>query len=343
MRALVLTQPNILELQEVEDPTPKDDEVLIRVESVGICGSDVYGMTGASGRRIPPLIMGHEGSGTIEQVGSAVTHWKVGQRVTFDSTVYPLDDWYTHKGQYNLSDGREVLGVSCEDYRRHGAFAEFLTVPGHILVELPENVSFDHAALVEPSAVALHGIKLSGVQADESALVVGTGIIGLFVVQLLKWVGCETIIAIDIDDNKLKMAQQLGATHTINAADKSLPESMLGLTEGRGADHAFEVVGINDTFSIALKNVRKGGTVTVLGNISKEVNFPLQYVVTRQIKVQGSCGICGEYPEVLELMSRGVLDLDTMISVTAPLDEGISLFDRLGKREAGMLKVVLKP
>ncbi|MCL1838917.1 MAG: alcohol dehydrogenase catalytic domain-containing protein, partial [Propionibacteriaceae bacterium] len=133
MKALVLEEYNKLVYRDVEEPQPTADEVLIRVKACGICGSDVHGMDGSTGRRQPPVIMGHEASGVIVKTGEGVTRWKEGDRVTFDSTVYPLNDWYTLKGRYNLSEGREVVGVSPKEYKRHGAFAEYLTVPQHIL------------------------------------------------------------------------------------------------------------------------------------------------------------------------------------------------------------------
>ena len=126
MKALILTEYNHFELQDLDQPTPGPNEVLVRVQAVGICGSDVHGMDGSSGRRIPPMVMGHEASGIIAEVGSDVRDWAVGDRVTFDSTVYALDDWYSRRGQYNLSDGREVVGVSTPDFKRQGAFAEFV-------------------------------------------------------------------------------------------------------------------------------------------------------------------------------------------------------------------------
>ena len=217
MKALVLTQYNQFDLQDVPKPTIRPNEVLVRVQAVGICGSDVHGMDGSSGRRIPPIVMGHEASGIIAEVGSDVKNWATGDRVTFDSTVYVLDDWYSRRGQYNLSDGREVVGVSTPDFKRHGAFAEFVAIPQHILYAIPDNVSFTQAALVEPVAVALHAVSLTPIQVNDSAVVVGSGMIGLFVIQALKLAGCGTIIAIDLDDDRLALAQKLGATHTINA------------------------------------------------------------------------------------------------------------------------------
>jgi len=287
--------------------------------------------------------MGHEASGVIRETGRRVTGWCAGDRVTFDSTIYRLDDWYTRHGWYNLSDNRLVLGVSCQEYRRHGAFADFVAVPQHILYRLPEAVSFTRAAMVEPFAVALHALSLAKPEVNNSVVVVGTGMIGLCLIQLLKVAGCGKIIAIDLDDDKLKMAAQLGATHCLNSAFPGINDEILSLTNGRGADRAFEAVGISPTVQLAVAGVRKGGTVTLLGNLSPEVEFPLQQVVTRQIMVRGSCAVCGEYEAVLDLIAAGKVNPDALVSAEAPLSEGATWFNRLYQKEKGLIKVVLKP
>lgn len=343
MKALVLETYNHFEFKEVEQPVPSADEVLVKVAAVGICGSDVHGMDGSTGRRKPPIIMGHEASGEIVALGSAVTDWFLGDRVTFDSTIYKLDDWFTRRGMYNLSDHRVVLGVSCDDYRRHGAFAEYVVVPKHILYRLPEQVSYTQAAMAEPVAVALHAVSLGQPRIHDSAVVVGAGMIGLFVIQLLKVAGCSPIIAIDRDDDKLQLAAKLGATHCMQSTSPELEEAVLDLTDGRGADQVYEAVGISETVQRAIGSVRKGGTVTLLGNLAAEIDFPLQSVVTRQIKVQGSCAICGEYPAVLELIASGKVNVDALISAEASLSEGAVWFKRLYEQEKGLVKVILKP
>ena len=295
MKALVLTEYNHFDLQDLPKPTIRPNEVLVRVQAVGICGSDVHGMDGSSGRRIPPIVMGHEASGIIADIGSDVHNWATGDRVTFDSTVYSLDDWYSRRGQYNLSDGREVVGVSTPDFKRQGAFAEYVAVPQHILYAIPDNVTFTQAALVEPVAVALHALSLTPIEVNDSAVVVGAGMIGLFVIQALKLAGCGTIIAIDLDDDRLALAQKLGATHIINAKSEDVAKQVQALTHGRGADVSFEVVGAGPTVKTAIDCVRKGATVTLVGNLAPTVEMPLQAVVTRQLRLQGSCAINGEY------------------------------------------------
>ncbi|MGF1584386.1 MAG: galactitol-1-phosphate 5-dehydrogenase [Bacteroidales bacterium] len=344
MKALVLENYMQLKYKDVPDPVIGDDEVLIEVKAAGICGSDVHGMDGSTGRRIPPVIMGHEASGVIVEIGKNVNGWSSGNRVTFDSTIYPLDDWFTRKGLYNLSDGRMVLGVSAQEFRRDGAYAEFVAVPQHILYKIPESVSFTRAAMVEPAAVALHAVNLASVSVNDSAVVVGSGMIGLFIVQMLKLSGCTRIIAVDISDDKLQLAKDLGATHLINSStsNNGLTE-ITDITGGRGADISFEVVGISDTVNFAADSLRKGGTLTLVGNLSSEINMPLQKVVTRQLRLQGSCAINGEYQAVLDLMDRGLVNTGIILSAEAPLSEGAQWFKRLYEKEKGLNKVVLLP
>ncbi len=343
MKALVLEEYMKLVYQDVPMPEMHDDEVLVKVKAVGICGSDVYGMDGSSGRRIPPLIMGHEASGVIESMGPAVNGWKNGDRVTFDSTIYRRDDWFTQKGMYNLSDGRKVLGVSTPEFKQHGAFAEYVTVPQHILHRIPEGVNFIQAALVEPAAVSLHAINLSPIGAEDTVLVVGAGMVGMFVIQLLRIKGCKHIIAVDLEASRLELAIKLGADFAFVPGDPELGKTIHSLTGNRGVDCAIEVVGIAQSVQLGISLLRKGGTITLLGNLSPEVTIPMQAVVTKQLRLQGSCAINGEYPEILDLISRGKLNMEAILSAEAPLSDGATWFDRLYNKEKGLMKVILRP
>lgn len=343
MKALVLEKYMQLTYKEVPDPVLSEHEVLVKIKAAGICGSDVHGMDGSTGRRIPPVIMGHEASGVIEKAGKRVTGWKKGDRVTFDSTIYKQDDWYTKQGMYNLSDGRMVIGVSTTEFKKNGAFAEWVTVPQHILYAIPENVSFTEAALVEPAAVALHAIYLGSLQKEDVAIVIGAGMVGMFVIQLLKIKGCQCIIAVDTDKDRLTTAKASGADHIFTPSDPELINALRALTQGRGADIAFEVVGISATIQKSIELLRKGGRLVLVGNLSPAVELPLQQVVTRQLRLQGSCAINGEYPEVLQLIAEGKLNVKSILSAEAPLAEGAEWFDRLYKKEKGLMKVILKP
>ena len=343
MKALVLEEYNKLVYKDMPEPEIKSNEVLVRVKACGICGSDVHGMDGSSGRRIPPIIMGHEASGIIEKTGEDVSQWHPGDRVTFDSTIYPLNDWFTLKGMYNLSEDRMVLGVSPGEYRQHGAFAEYVSVPEHILYNLPDEVDFVQAAMVEPVAVACHAVELTEISVQDTIAVVGAGMIGLFLIQVLANSEAGQIIAVDIDDQKLDLAKQFGAHLTLNPNKQDVQKEVFKVTESRGADVVFEVVGNSESLNLSINSIRKGGTVTVIGNLASEVQFPLQSVVTRQIRIQGSCAIAGEYPMVLKMMQRGLIDIGPMLSAAAPLSEGASWFKRLYDKEPGLYKVVLIP
>ena len=343
MKSLVLEKYNEFTIRETKIPEVKPGWVLIKVEACGICGSDVHGMDGSTGRRQPPLIMGHEASGTIARLGEDVQNWKMGDRVTFDSTISCGECFYCKRGDINLCDNRRVLGVSCDEYRQNGAFAEFVAVPSHILYSIPENISFEQAAMIEAVSVAVHAAAISSVQANDTAVVIGCGMIGLLCIQSLKAAGCGKVIAIDQVAEKLKLAIDLGADLCINSNDPGLIKKVLKETENRGADITFEVVGIETTVNLAIDCARKGGTVTLVGNLAPEVRFPLQKVVTRQLKVQGSCASAGEYPLCLELIASGKIKVDQLISKVAPLEEGNDWFHRLYNKEAGLMKVILKP
>lgn len=343
MKALVLEQYNRLVYQDVPDPVISGNDVLVQVKACGICGSDVHGMDGSTGRRIPPLIMGHEAAGVIVETGSGVTAWERGNRVTFDSTVYPLNDWYTLEGHYNLSDNREVLGVSPGSYSRNGAFAEFVAVPQHILYRIPDNVSFEQAAMVEPFAVALHAVNLSRLRLGESCVVVGAGTIGGCVVQLLTLAGASTIAAVDLNPSNLARASAMGANPVFHPADDKLPESLRSLTHGRGADLVFEAVGSSDTIKLGIGLLRKGGRIVLIGNISPQVEIPLQQVVTGELQLLGSCAIRGEYAAVLKLMDQGKIRTEPFISAVAPLSEGAGWFNRLRENKEGLQKIILIP
>ncbi len=343
MKALVLDEYNQLNYREFEKPEIQADEVLVQVKACGICGSDVHGMDGSTGRRKPPLIMGHEASGVVSEVGKNVSGWEVGDRVTFDSTIYPLDDWYTRKGHYNLSDNRKVMGVSPGEYKKHGAFAEFVSVPAHILYRIPDNVSFEQAAMVEPVAVAAHAVNISKIKPGDSVVVVGAGMVGMFVISMLKIAGANPIIALDLDENKLKLAKGFGATYAFNSSEKRVQKEILNLTKKRGADFGFEVVGLSETVNLCINNLRKGGTAVLVGNLKPEVTIPLQKVVTTELSLLGSCAINGEYELVLDLLASGKIKVDKMISAVAPLSEGASWFNRLYNKEPGLNKVLLVP
>ncbi len=343
MKALVLREYGRFVYEEVPEPSLSPDHVMIRVKACGICGSDVHGMDGSTGRRIPPIIMGHEASGVIVAAGPEVHHFQAGDRVTFDSTIYCGSCFFCRRGEINLCDNRRVLGVSCGEYRLHGAFAEYVAVPERVLYRIPDALSFDRAAMIEPCSIAVHAVDRCQVSINDTAVVVGAGMIGLLIIQALRLGGCGRIFAVDVEDAKLQLACRLGADVGLNSSKGDSAAEIRRLTEDRGAEIALEAVGITPAVQTALASLRKGGQLVLVGNLAPMVDFPLQAAVTRELTILGCCASRGEYPACLDMIARGKLDVDALMSAAAPLADGAAWFDRLYRKEPGLMKVVLKP
>ncbi|WP_422477502.1 zinc-dependent alcohol dehydrogenase [Pleomorphochaeta sp. DL1XJH-081] len=344
MKALVMETYKEMTYKEVPNPKIKGPhDILVQLKASAICGSDVHGFDGSTGRRQPPVIMGHEAAGVIVEIGEAVTAFNVGDAVTFDSTIYCGTCRFCHSGEVNLCDNRRVLGVSCDEYRQDGTFAEYVVVPDHIVYRLPQGLSFVEAALAEPAAVAAHALRITPVHLNDTVAVVGTGLIGLLLIQILKTATSGTIVALDTDAERRKSALSFGADLALDPADTNLLHELENKTNSSSVDRVFEAVGATAPIKTALSIVRKGGSVTLIGNVSPTIELPLQQVVTRQITLYGSCAISGEYPVVLDLMARKKIDVMPLVSAKAPLQEGQAWFERLYAREPGLLKVVLEP
>lgn len=345
MKALLLTAPSTLAIVDFPTPAIAGDEVLVRIHACGICGSDFHGWDGSSGRRQAPLIMGHEASGEIVATGPRVEKWHAGDRVTFDSTIYCGVCHFCCQGQINLCENRRVVGVSPTEYKQHGAFAEFVAVPSRILYRLPDTLPFDQAAMIEPVSIAVHAVQRIKIAATDTVVVVGSGMIGLLVVQALRWAGAKRIVAVDLAENRLALARRLGATHTFNPSTSDVGAEVARLTEGLGADAAFEVVGLTPTVNLAIAVLKRSGSCVLVGNLSpKTQDFPLQAVVTKEITVTGTCSSAGEYPLCLDLIARGVIDVKPMIETVAPLEDGAAWFEKLSAKDGGKyMKVILQP
>jgi L-iditol 2-dehydrogenase len=343
MKALLLSQYNQLDIADLPAPVPGADEILVRVAACGICGSDVHGYDGTSGRRIPPIVMGHEAAGVVAATGASVTGFQTGDRVTFDSTVYCGECEFCRQGEINLCNNRQVIGVSCGDYRRAGAFAEFVVVPQRIAYHLPDALDFPQAAMLEAVSVALHAVRISEMKGGETTLVIGAGMIGLLTLQAAKAAGASRVLVADIDQTRLQRATSVGADETLLLSGGELVTEILRRTEGRGVDLVLEAVGRQETIAASIASVRKGGTVTLIGNISPEVKIALQVVVSRQIRLQGSCASSGEYPQAMELLANGKIKVQSLITAVAPLSDGPAWFSRLHAGEPNLMKVVLDP
>ncbi len=342
MKALLYTAPYTLEYTDWPEPQVGDDDILVRVKACGICGSDVAGHTGKTGRRLPPLIMGHEAAGVVERTGRHVKGFAPGDRICFDSTVYCNQCPACKKGMYNRCVKRQVLGVSVPEFKRHGAFAEFVAVPHWICAKLPEGMSFVQACLLEPASIGTHAANRPAISKGDTVAVIGAGTIGLFILQAARLRGAKAI-ACDINDFRLDLARQVGADACINSAKINLKEEIQKRTGGRGADVAFEAVGFGETFRQAISITRTGGTVVAVGNLQKETEFNLQELVSRELTFIGSYASAGEFRTCIDLIASGRINVGPLISEVLPLKDGPAAFKRLLEGKENLLKIVLEP
>ena len=345
MNVLQLTDYNKLEYLQLPDPVIKtDDDVIIRVKACGICGSDVHGLDGSTGRRKPPAIMGHEATGIVEAVGKAVKRLKPGDRVAFEPTQYCGDCRYCRSGRTNLCEQRRVLGISCDEYKVDGAYAELVVVSQKNVHIMPDSVSFRQGALIEPLSIAMHAVKVSGFMPTDTALVFGSGTIGLMAVQILSAYGCENIIVADRNDDKLELAKSLGAHHTVNTKSNEVRAAVMAATGNKGVDCAYDCIGLASVANICLDCMSTGACLTLIGLMEKTAELPFQRITANEWRIQGAFVACrGDYPECIELIAQKKVIMDPFISAVAPLSEGAEWFTRLKNKERGLMKVLLEP
>lgn len=332
MKALVFTAPHTFEYRDVPRPEPAPDEVLVEVKACAICGSDVHGSSGENGRRIPPLVMGHEASGTIAQLGEAVQGWAVGDRVTFDSTEYCGHCWFCTHGMHNLCAQRRIVGVACTEYRKNGAMAQYIAVKARTLYALPPTVSFEQGCLVEPFAVGMHAVLRSGLAAGQTAAVIGDGTIGLMTLIAAKSQGAQVCIS-GHHARPMQLAAQLGA---LDCAQ--LPQ----LTAERGARCGVRCRRFPKLLYTGHGAGAQGRTHHGHWQPRRTIDFPLQRCITEQIDVQFSYSSAGEYPVCLQAIAEGRAGL-TGLWQSFPLAEGAQVFDRLVHRDESLTKAVLIP
>ena len=330
MRALVYTGAFQIGVQQVSDPEPLPREVLVQIDSVGICGSDVHGYTGTTGRRLPPLIMGHEASGRIAKSSNG---FDVGEEVCFDSTIGCNACPECASGRVNRCSERTVFGVSTPRFRRDGAMADFICVPAHVLRRIPKGVPLSTAALFEPLSVGLHATRRGGNAQNAEVLIIGAGMIGLSILLSVRLQKPKEIVVIEPHKYRKTMALQLGADQVFD------PEEHAGAIE---ADITFEAVGAASTVAKAIHHTKAGGRIVIVGNTAQHPPVDVQRIVAKELILTGTYANAGEYDEIIDLVSQKKLDPSPLISATLPLEDGPEAFARLHQQaEPEWIKVLL--
>jgi L-iditol 2-dehydrogenase len=333
MKAMMMKEYMKLEIVEIPIPEIRANEVLVKIKVASVCGSDIHGMNGNSKRRQPPIIMGHEASGVIEEVGKDVAGFAVGDRVTFDSTVYCGECGYCKSQQINLCDHRMVLGASTGEYRRHGAYAEYIAIPAHILYKLDDAISFEDAAMVEPMSVALHAIHLLPPVKDGCLVLFGTGTIALFAVQLLKLQDFNNVVVVGRNHKNLQLAKELGADLIVDSTQEDPTTAVMNYTKQVGADLAYDAAGAQSTFDSAIHCLRKGGHFVTIANLTPEFTIDMLSLITRQLTIHGSCASNGENEEILTWLKEGKIRTDYVISAKISLEEAPEYLLRIHHKE----------
>jgi L-iditol 2-dehydrogenase len=330
--------PWLMPLKEVPMPEPAAHEVVVTVRAAGVCGSDVHGFTGSTGRRKPGIVMGHEFSGTIHAVGVDVAGYAVGERVVVQPLHRCGQCTMCRAGRGNICQNRTLIGMDT-----HGAYAEAVRVPQDQLYRLPDDLSFADGAWTEPLSVALHAVAITPLEPLDTVVVVGAGPIGLLTLQAAKIKGAGTVIVTDRSPHRLELAQQLGADIVVNVAEQDPVSVAQQAADGLGAHVTFEAVGITPTVQQALEVTRIGGNITWIGNSQRDVTLNMQQVVTRELTIRGTYGFDQEFSQAIELLRTKRVNVAPMTEQLAPLDAGPQVFHDLAKGTLDAVKVVLQP
>lgn len=338
MKGLVYTAPEQLKIQEVPKPEPGKGEVLVKIRACGICGSDVHGYLGLTGRRTPPMIMGHEFCGEVVALGEDAKALKAGDRVA----VYPVDYCgeckMCRQGDVHLCLNKRAFGV----LDVNGAFAQYISIPEKCCFPIADEISDAAASLMEPLAVACRGVSHYESFEGKTVLLVGTGTIGLLALACVKMKKAEKIIVSDLSDSRLEIAKKMGADVVINPGRENFNERIMAETNGEGVDVSIEAVGIEATVRQALDALKLSGEAIWIGNNSPTITINMQQVVTRELKVQGSFlyGL-DEFKQVVALINEKKIYVDALISKEISLDEVPEYFEKLAHSPGDMIKVIM--
>ncbi|MGE5262029.1 MAG: zinc-dependent alcohol dehydrogenase [Acidobacteriota bacterium] len=338
MKALVYEGAWQMPVREMDTPTPGPDDVVVKVQAVGICGSDVHGFKGTTGRRKPPIVMGHEFSGVITDAGEEVKEFNIGDRVIAMPLLTCGYCDACRAGMPNICMNRSGLGMNL-----NGAYAESVRVPQKMLFHLPDTISWEQGALVEPLAVAMHAVNLTPIRLMDPVVIIGAGTIGLLTILSARLKGAGKIIVTDALAHRLEFAHRLGADVTIDVTREDPVAAVQSHTNGTGAPAVIEAVGITPTVKQSLQMARNGGSVTWIGNSDPEVTINMQQIVTRELTVRGAYGFNQEFRLSIEAIETGRVDPTLLIEKRALLEEGPQIIHDLAKGSLDLIKVMLNP
>jgi len=341
MKAAFLYKPGDIRIQEIDIPKPKDDEALIRIKAVGVCGSDVhYYKFGRIGDFIvkDPLILGHECAGEVVEVGKNVKKIKPGDRVSIEAGVPCRKCEYCKQGRYNLC--ADVTFMATPPF--HGAFCEYVAHPEDFLFKLPDNMAFEEGAMIEPLAVGVYAAERGNINIRNTVAIIGSGPIGLMTLQAAKARGATDIIISDLQPFRLELAKKLGATLTINKNEEDPVQKILEYTNG-GADVVMDAVGLPETISQSIKIARLGAIIVWIGMPTVD-QIPIRAVeaICKDVDIRGIFRYANAYPPSIRLVSSGKIDVKSMITTSFTLDQVQEALEYPGKHPESCIKVIVE-
>ncbi|MCI8798481.1 MAG: NAD(P)-dependent alcohol dehydrogenase [Lachnospiraceae bacterium] len=342
MKVAVMLGIGRMGFEERDIPKVKDDEVLVKLEYVGICGSDLhYYESGAIGNFIvkPPFVLGHEPGGTVVEVGKNVTHLKVGDRVALEPGKTCGHCEFCKTGRYNLCPDVEFFATPPVD----GVFQEYVAHEAGLCFKLPENVSTMEGALIEPLAVGFHAAMQGGAGAGQTAVVMGAGCIGLVSMMALKAMGVSRVYVVDIMEKRLEKALELGADGVINGSKADAVEEVMKLTEGKGCDLAIETAGTQITTVQTIHMTKKGATIVLVGySKSGEMTLPMSMVLDKELTLKSIFRYRHIYPMAIDAVASGRVNLKGIVTNTFSLDEIQEAMDYSVNNKADVVKAVIR-
>jgi len=339
MKAAKFYGPNMpLRIEEIPVPEVGPGEVLVRVRASGICGSDLHALRGAFPEMPIPVTMGHECAGVVEEVGEGVTEFSKGDRVCLDYVVSCGHCEYCSAGRSNLCDDLKCVGFELD-----GAFAEYLCLPERQFLRLPDNVPFDEGAILGCAVVTpYHALRMAGLRVGDAVAIYGAGGVGIHAVQLARLFGAGKLIVVEVSERKLRLASELGADETINALEEDPVRAVMDATKGRGCDVVMAFTGSKRAVEQALRSVKKGGKVVIVGYCREPVSIDLMEFMSNEVQLRSSIEHNRwELARVIELRASGRIDLSKSITHRVRLEEINRGLEMLEKKIGDPLRIVV--
>ncbi len=338
MRQAVMTAPGVIEFRQVEPENPKSDEVLIRVHRIGVCGSDIHVYHGLHPYTGYPVVQGHEVAGVVAGVGSNVKGFAPGDAVVFMPQVTCGECYPCRHGMYHICDHLKVMG-----FQTDGAAQDYFPVPAQMVIKLPEGISLDQAAMVEPLSVAVHALRRGGGASVKKVLVLGAGTIGNLVGQAARATGAADVMVTDLSEYKLAMARRVGLPHAVNTQRQDLGQSILDVFGPDKADLILECVGAQQTISQAVNFARKGSTVVVVGVFGKKPEVDLGLVQDRELSLVGTLMYQkADYEQAIELIDQNLVQLDPLITHRFAFEKYLQAYQTIESSNGEYMKVMIE-